>query len=294
MEYQNFYLDFINDVKKNMFTTDSLKRPIIHHITIDEDDEIHAALCYYGHGKDPSGNTYSNILMLIYFGELVDGEFDADMDIEIYKEVSIWFDLSDIETISEFLDMMSAYNKPLKNNIEIATSHEYGDGYVCFMGGRWDDSVELGFQAYQGNESEKYDFCSFQMNSDKFIELMRDADILIQTQMDRYEKMEDHLEIIDPGDFGPIEYILDTRKRKDPTTGFVSITEHYTVGAIVKGKKYITTQVACKDYDVSNNELMAKIDILGTMDEDYFLSDNNTLVSVDFLNKIGIKERGKN
>lgn len=294
MEYQNFYLDFVNDVKKNMFTTDSLKRPIIHHITIDEDDDIHAALCYYGHSKDQAGNSYSNIIMLIYFGELVDGEFDTNMDIEIYKEVSIWLDLSDIETISEFLDMMSAYNKPLKNNIEIATSHEYGDGFVCFMGGRWNDSVELGFQARQGDENEKYDFCSFQIELNKFIEFIRDAAILLGTDMDRYEKVENNLKMINLGDFGPIEYLLDTRKRKDPTTGFVTITEYYTVGAVVGDKKYITTEVACKDYEVCNNELITKIDILGTIEEDYFLSDNNTLVSVDFLNKIGIKERGKN
>lgn len=186
MQYQNFYLDFVNDVKKNNFSDDDvLNKPIIHHVTIDEDNEVHAALCYYGHSLDQSDNWYSIILMVIYFGELVDGEFDSDMDINNYKEVSIWFDLNDIEKISEFVNMLHAYNRPLNNNIEIKTSLEYGDGFVCFMGGRWNDIVELGFKADPVND-DKYDYCSFQLDSDKFIEFIDDANILIGTDMNVY------------------------------------------------------------------------------------------------------------
>ena len=177
MKYTDFFLDFINDVKKNKFTNvDALKEPIINQMTIDEHSQVHAALCYLGHNEDEQSNAwYSNTLILIYPGKL-----DKNMDIEYYREMSIWFDLDDIETISQFVDMFRVYNKPLINSIEVKTSHEYGDGFVCFMGNHASDIVELGFEA-RSIRGKKYEFNSFQLNKDKFMEFIDDANILTGT-----------------------------------------------------------------------------------------------------------------
>lgn len=175
MKYTDFFLDFVNEVKKNKFTNaDGSKEPIINQITIDKRAQVHVALCYLGIGGDEDSNAwYSNTLVLIYPGEL-----DEHMDIEYYKEMSIWFDLNDIETISQFVDILRVYGKPLINSIEVKTSHEYGDGFVCFMGKHSDDIIELGFQA-QPVRGKKYEFNSFQLNKDEFMEFIDDASIII-------------------------------------------------------------------------------------------------------------------
>lgn len=177
MKNTDFFLDFVNDVRKNKFTDiDVLNDPIIHQITIDKQNQVHAALCYFGHNRErQTGGWHSNMLLLIYPGKL-----DKNMDVEYYKDLGIWFNLDDIVTISEFVDMLHAYDKPLINDIEVKTSHEYGDGYVCFMGNRLTNFVELGFEAHT-IKGKKYEFVSFQLDKDKFIDFIDHANILIET-----------------------------------------------------------------------------------------------------------------
>ena len=180
MKYTDFFLDFVNEVKKNKFTEiDVLNEPIISQILIDKKASAHAALFYAGHYRNVETKKLEGIIVLnIYQGRL---KTTRDQFTSTDAQKGIWLTLEDVDTVSEFIDMLVAYDKPLRNYMEVGTSHEWGVGQVCFLPNR-PDKVRFAFEP-RNIEDDGVDYYDFHVNIKEVIKFFTEIKVLLGSKI---------------------------------------------------------------------------------------------------------------